>query len=64
VEVDATAVPVTVRYATPGFICLGSPRGLLTIWPDSMSASEWRRLVVSCRWHRAQGSKSAARSAN
>jgi hypothetical protein len=42
--------PATVRYCAPSYICLGGASGPLSVWPESMPASAWRRLLVACRW--------------
>ncbi len=47
-EVETAAV----RYFGPRFVCLQTPRGALAVWPDSMTATGWRRLLVACRWQR------------
>jgi len=44
--------PAAVRYFGRHFVCLGTADGLLAVWPDSMSRTDWRRLVVACRWQR------------
>jgi len=42
----------TVRYCAPEYVCLQTGRELLPVWPDSMPAADWRRLLVGCRWSR------------
>lgn len=42
-------------YCGPHFICLCTAAGRLPVWPDTMSASAWRRLAVACRWPRGEG---------
>ena len=50
-----------VRYFSPHFVCLRAPRGPLLVWPDSLAATDWRRLLVACRWqHRREGEDSGA----
>jgi hypothetical protein len=49
-RVDDADVSVTVQYCGPRFVSLGSPLGSLSVWPDSLAASHWRRLLVACRW--------------
>jgi len=44
--------PALVRYCGRHLVCLGTPGGLVAVWPDSMSATHWRRLLVACRWRR------------
>ena len=45
--------PAVVRYCSRHLVCLGtSGGGLVAVWPDSMSATHWRRLLVACRWRR------------
>ena len=44
--------PAVVRYCGRHLVCLGTPGGLVAVWPDSMSATHWRRLLVACRWRR------------
>ena len=44
--------PAAVRYCSRHLVCLGTSGGLIAVWPDSMSATHWRRLLVACRWQR------------
>jgi hypothetical protein len=44
--------PAAVRYAGRHLICLATADRLLAVWPDSVSATDWRRLLVACRWQR------------
>ena len=48
--VDDVDGPAAVRYCSPGFLCLRSASGSIAIWPDCLSAPNWRRLQVWCRW--------------
>jgi len=41
-----------VVYCGAGLVCLRTQAGRLPIWPDSLSADSWRRLLVACRWPR------------
>jgi len=43
-----------VGYCAPHYICLQTRRGPLPVWPDSIAAADWRRLLVACRWSRRQ----------
>lgn len=52
---DDAVEAATVRYFGPRFVCLQTKRGALAVWPDSMAAADWRRLLVACRWHRPPG---------
>lgn len=66
-ERDGEEVPVVVRYCGARFISLRSPQGSLALWPDSLGAGQWRRLLVACRWPHAGASArqlDAARDAN
>jgi hypothetical protein len=54
IGVGESDVPAAVRYFGRYFVCLRTPSGLLTVWPDSMSSASWRRLLVACRWQRWQ----------
>jgi hypothetical protein len=49
---DGAEQPTAVRYCGRHLVCLQTPGGLLAVWPDSMSPSHWRRLLVACRWQR------------
>ncbi len=49
-ERDGEEMPLEVRYCGARFISLGSPQGLLALWPDSLGPGQWRRLLVACRW--------------
>ncbi len=44
--------PAVVRYVGRHLICLATAQRRLAVWPDSMSAADWRRLLVACRWQR------------
>jgi hypothetical protein len=46
---DADDVAV-VRYCARHLVCLQTTGGLLAVWPDSLSHTQWRRLLVACRW--------------
>jgi hypothetical protein len=50
--IAAADEPAVVRYCGRHLVCLGTPGGLVAVWPDSMSAANWRRLLVACRWRR------------
>ena len=41
-----------VQYSSPAYVCLMTRGGRLALWPDSLPASAWRRLLVACRWRR------------
>jgi len=41
-----------VQYSSPAYVCLMTRGGRLALWPDSLPATEWRRLLVACRWRR------------
>jgi len=41
-----------VQYGSPSYVCLKTRRGRLAVWPDSLPAGAWRRLLVACRWTR------------
>jgi hypothetical protein len=47
---DGADGPAAVRYFGRHLVCLETPRGLLAVLPDAMSPSDWRRLLVACRW--------------
>ena len=45
-----------VQYSSPAYVCLMTRGGRLALWPDSLPASAWRRLLVACRWrHQREG---------
>jgi len=41
-----------VRYVSRHLVCLATPLETLAVWPDSVSSTHWRRLLVACRWQR------------
>ena len=47
--------PTAVRYCGRHLVCLQTPDRLIAVWPDAMSATDWRRLLVACRWQRRPG---------
>jgi hypothetical protein len=54
IAADDADHPAVVRYFGRHLVCLETPGGLHAVWPDSMSLSHWRRLLVACRWQRRQ----------
>lgn len=52
VHADGEERPAAVRYAGRHLVCLATANRLLAVWPDSVSATDWRRLLVACRWQR------------
>ncbi len=48
-DVDEAA---TVQFCSAGLLCLRAAGRLVAIWPDSLTAADWRRLLVCCRWPR------------
>ena len=48
-DVDA---PATVQFCSAGLLCLRVAGRPVAIWPDSLTAADWRRLLVCCRWPR------------
>jgi hypothetical protein len=49
---DETEEVAIVQYSSPAYVCLATRRGRLAVWPDSLPATAWRRLLVACRWTR------------
>jgi len=47
-----TEEAASVQYSSPAYVCLATSRGRLAVWPDSLPATAWRRLLVACRWTR------------
>jgi hypothetical protein len=41
-----------VQFSSPAYVCLMTRSGRLALWPDSLPATAWRRLLVACRWGR------------
>jgi len=59
-KVGAGDQPAAVRYCGRQLVCLQAPGRLLAVWPEVVSATDWRRLLVACRWQRRPGADDRA----
>jgi hypothetical protein len=46
------AVSMRPTYVSRWLIVLADDQAVVTVWPDRLAATEFRRLAVACRWRR------------
>lgn len=51
---------VVVGYCGEQLVCLQAAGRRITVWPDALTESNWRRLLVACRWPHAPDQDSRA----
>jgi hypothetical protein len=65
IEAGGEIQSAAVGYCGGELICLKAAGKRYAVWPDALTGSDWRRLLVACRWpHAPDGASCSAGRTN